>query len=141
MSGKYFLDTNVLVYTFDSAVSQKQTIATELVEKALESYSGIISYQVVQEFLNVSTRKFKTPMSVEESIKYLEIVLMKLCAIFPSAELYKSALKISNNNEYSFYDSLIIAAAIQAGCNQLYSEDLHDGHLIKGLKIINPFTK
>lgn len=140
MSDKYFLDTNIFVYTFDNSAPQKQTIATELVEAALQSYSGVISYQVVQEFLNVATRKFSTPLSMNESLKYLEIVLIKLCTISPSPELYKSALKIFYNYQYSFYDALIISAALQAECNQLYSEDLHNGHVIRGIKIINPFS-
>lgn len=139
MSDKYFLDTNILVYTFDEASKKKKAIADQLVEQSLSSRCGIISTQVVQEFLNVATRKFSSPMSASEAKNYLKRILEELCQVFPSIELYKKALNISEDHKYSFYDSLIIAAAIHGGCKKLYTEDLKDGHSIEGLKIQNPF--
>lgn len=140
MKDKFFLDTNIIVYTFDHTASQKQKIALNLVDRALINNCGIISYQVIQEFLNVAIKKFAKPMSLNDSSKYLKVVLDKLCKIYPSIELYKNALEIADDTQYSFYDSLIIAAAIEADCSYLYSEDLKDGHIIEGLKIKNPFS-
>lgn len=139
MSVKYFLDTNILIYTFDKSDPKKQSIATELVEEALKNYSGMISTQVVQEFLNVATRKFASRLSPGQAKEYLRLVLYRLCTVSPSIELYNMALAIAEDSQHSFYDSLIVAAAIQAGCKILYSEDMQDDHQIKGLKIKNPF--
>ncbi len=139
MSDKYFIDTNILIYTFDSRAKKKQVIAMDLVENALSQNSGIISYQVVQEFLNVATRKFSKPMSIDKAKEYLNQVLMPLCEIYPNNLLYQTALTISQDTGYSWYDSLIISSAQSANCNILYSEDMHDGHKVSGLSIINPF--
>ena len=72
MKGKYFLDTNILVYTFDQSQLQKQEISRNLVKNALNNQSGCISYQVIQEFLNIASRKFANPLSVESKILYTE---------------------------------------------------------------------
>lgn len=141
MKGKYFLDTNIFVYTFDHSknASKKREQATQLVESALSDNKGIISYQVVQEFLNVVTRKFVKPLSISDAVSYLNQVLMPLCEIYPSHELYRQALELSGKHKFSFYDALIITAARESGCNILYSEDLQNGQKIDSLLISNPF--
>ena len=113
----------------------------KIINDALEHSNGIISFQVVQEFLNVSLRKFSTPFTFEDCVKYLDIVLEPLCEIFPDMELYRHALKISERWRYSFYDSLIISAAIKGDCRILYSEDLQHKQSIENLIILNPFIE
>jgi len=66
MNGKFFIDTNIFVFTFDSSNREKQKLSKEIVAQALEDSTGIISYQVIQEFLNVSTKKFKSPLTVAD---------------------------------------------------------------------------
>ena len=139
MSAKFFLDTNIFVYSFDSSEPQKQKKSQALIETALESHTGIISWQVVQEFLNVATRKFAVPMKPAESQKYLAAVLGPLCEVFPSVVLYDEALRLKEQTGFSFYDSLIVAAAHAAGCDILYSEDLSHGQKIGSLTVQNPF--
>ena len=140
MSGSYFLDSNLLVYTFDGRAPAKQAAARALVEKALTEGEGLISFQVVQEFLNVATHRFPEPMSSLEATLYLDRVLMPLCRVFPSPELYRSTLALAERWRYSFFDSLILAAAQSGGCQTLYTEDLQHGQEIEGLRIVNPFT-
>jgi predicted nucleic acid-binding protein len=70
---------------------------------------------------------------------YLNSVLLPLCQHFPSINLYDKALMLREETEYSFYDSLILAAAIEMGCKTLLSEDLQDGRTIHNLTILNPF--
>jgi predicted nucleic acid-binding protein len=140
MSDRYFLDTNIFVYCFDSSDRRKQQKANTLVSAASRERSGIISTQVVQEFLNVATRKFAKPMTAAEARVYLQTVLSPLCEIFSSVLLYDSALSIQSETGYSFYDSLIVAAALEGQCRYLYSEDLHSGHTIRGVTIENPFS-
>jgi predicted nucleic acid-binding protein len=136
---RFFLDTNVLVYTFEGLARKKQTRARELVAQALETGSGIISYQVVQEFLNVATRKFKKPMSISDAQLYLARVLMPLCEVFPDAALYSQALSITGEMEIGFYDALIVSSAIAGECSVLWSEDLQHARRIRSLEIRNPF--
>ncbi|NOY69082.1 MAG: PIN domain-containing protein [Deltaproteobacteria bacterium] len=138
MKDKYFLDTNIIVYSFDPNISDKQCVARRLIHSALTG-SGCISYQVVQEFMNVATRKFKTPLSIQDCKIYLNDVLAPLCEIFPGIEFFSYALQIRERWQFSFYDSLIVAAALQANCTILYTEDLQHGQLINGLTITNPF--
>jgi len=139
MSAKYFIDTNIFVYSFEIRQPEKRERSMELIQAALLSGKGIISLQVIQEFLNVATQKFAIPMKVEEAKGYLRMVLNPLCQVYPDAALYESCLELQEETRYSFYDSLIMAAAIQGGCEILYSEDLQDGQEVRGVTIVNPF--
>lgn len=139
MAGRFFLDTNILVYTFDSVSTAKRDRSRELVETALTSGEGVISYQVVQEFLNVSGRKFAVPLRPTDQIRYLENVLSPLCEIYPSDAFYRRGIEIHERYGYGFYDSLIIAGALNTGARTLYSEDLQHGQRIERATIVNPF--
>ncbi len=141
MTAKYFLDTNIFVYSFDTRAPKKVKRAQALIHAAITQRSGCISSQVVQEFINVATRKFAHPMSASECREYLSAVLTPLCEIFPSVALYEFALQIMEESKYHYYDALIVAAAIRGGCNILYSEDLQHGRLIHGVTIRNPFAE
>jgi predicted nucleic acid-binding protein len=139
MSDKYFIDTNILVYCFDDRQPDKKVRSLALVADALQTGNGIISWQVIQEFLNVATRKFLVPLKTEDAKVYLQKVLHPLCRVFPDLELYQTALDVLGKTGYSFYDSLIMASALQGGCTILFSEDLHHGHQVDSVKIVNPF--
>ncbi len=141
MNAKYFLDTNVLVYSFDQDNPRKRDLAIGLIAEALEKNRGVISTQVIQEFLNAALRKFSRPLSHPDAQRYLTVVLEPLCAVFASVELFHRAIEISDRWKYRFYDALIIASALEAGCTILYSEDLPDGQKIGPLRILNPFVE
>ena len=127
------------MYTFDAEAPQKKHRAQELVEQALRSHEGVVSIQGVQEFLNVATSKFAAPLTFTDAQQYLHDVLGPLCRVFHSIDLFRQALVLQQELRYSFYDSLIIGGALQAGCDVLYSEDLQHGQQIRGLRILNPF--
>ena len=139
MNDRYFLDTNLFVYAFDRDNLDKQARANELIKIALAGRAGCISFQVIQEFINVATRKFETPLSMPDCEKYLHAVLAPLCEVFPSIEFYVQSLEIVERWQFSYYDALIVTAALQAKCRVLYSEDLHHGQKIQDLTIQNPF--
>ncbi len=139
MSGRFFLDTNIFVYTFDPNAPSKSKKAAQLIRRAVDSGEGMISYQVVQEFLNVALRRFSPAMSTAEAEQYLVTVLRPLLAIHSSPALYLSALKLREKYRLSWYDSLIAAAAVEGGCDRLVSEDLQHGQKIEGVRIENPF--
>ena len=138
MKDKYFLDTNIFIYSFEPAYKRKKKISDDLIKNAL-SGKGFISYQTIQEFLNVATKKFEIPLKFEDLQTYLDKVLYPICESFPSKELYLSALEIKQRWQFSFYDSLIIAAALEANCKILYSEDLQHNQKIYELTIVNPY--
>ena len=139
MPAEFFLDTNIFVYTFDRREPTKQARSRALVERALGTGDGVASFQVVQEFLNVALRRFERPLSDEQALRYLREVLDPLCSVFPTISLYETALSIHRRWRFSFYDSLIVAAALESNCRVLYSEDLQDGQEIESLTVVNPF--
>lgn len=138
-SGLFFLDTNILVYSFDTTSPKKQEAAQEIITAMLRSQRGVISSQVVQEFLNVAIRKFTRPMALSEAQDYLRLVLLPLCLHYPSIAFYDRALLIQAETGFSFYDSLIVTAAIELGCQTLLTEDMQNGRTVQGVAIVNPF--
>jgi predicted nucleic acid-binding protein len=139
MNDKSFLDTNIFVYTFDSRTPQKQKVASGLVMAALKRGDASISYQVVQEFINVATRKFKSPLSPNDCRFYVNKVMFPLWKVYPSKNLFGDAFRVHRTYKYGFYDSLIIAAALESNATILYSEDLQANQKIESLRIVNPF--
>lgn len=140
MSGGDFFDTNVFIYLFDDADARKQATAQSLVSRALAAGDAAISFQVVQETLHVLTRKFTRQVTPEVAAQILQNSLLPLWRVQPSPALYARALALQERYAFSFYDSLIIAAALEAGSQRLLTEDLHNGQQIDGLIIHNPFT-
>ncbi|MGA8308811.1 MAG: PIN domain-containing protein [Terriglobales bacterium] len=140
MSGRFFLDTNIFVYAFDAKTPAKARRASLLIRQAADTGKGVVSYQVVQEFFNVALRRFAQPMNVAEAEQYLITVFRPLLAIHSSPALCVEALRIGEKHHFSWYDSLIVAAALQAQCSFLYSEDLQHGRKIEDLQIENPFA-
>lgn len=134
-----FLDTNVLIYLFDEADAAKHAVARGLVADALSAGSAVISFQVVQETLNVLTRKLKVIARAEDAEVFMRETLVPLWRVQPSPELYAAAMGIQQRLGFGFYDSLIVAAALQAGCRRLLSEDLQHGQRIGRLRVENPF--
>ena len=139
MSADYFLDTNLLIYSFDEKAPVKREKSRHLIASAIRNGCGTLSWQVVQEFLNVALHKWEKPMSQADAISYLGSTLEPLCTIYPTPSLWHSALLIQTQTQYRFYDSLIVAAALQAGVKILYSEDLQAGRRFGTMEIQNPF--
>ncbi|MCB9664964.1 MAG: PIN domain-containing protein [Alphaproteobacteria bacterium] len=100
---------------------------------------GAISAQVVQEFLNVALRRFERPMSLDEARAYLDVVLAPLCLVHTSIPLVERALAVRLRWGFSWFDALVVAGAMEAGCSVLYSEDLQHGQDLDGLRVVDPF--
>jgi predicted nucleic acid-binding protein len=139
MSARYFLDTNIFVYTFDLTAPAKARRAEKLVRYGLDTGNGIVSYQVVQEFFSVAFRRFAKPMSAFVAEEYFSTVFRPLLAVHSSPALFVSALQTYAQHHLSWYDSLIVAAAKEAECSILYSEDMQHGQRLDGLRIEDPF--
>ena len=137
MSDRVFLDTNFVIYLY----SNTETAKCELAYSIVNSNICITSTQVFNEASNVWSKKFKWP--TEQIKTYLDgiksvcnsVVLIRLQTI-------NQALNLKERYGYSFYDSLMLASAIEANCKTMFSEDMQDGQLINGsLRIVNPFAK
>jgi predicted nucleic acid-binding protein len=139
MSDKFFLDTNLLIYAIDPAEPGKQAVAQKWVAEAHESGNGILSYQVVHEWFNVVLRKAAIPLTTDEATSIYRSLIEPLWRIQSSPELLDTALDLHSHDSLSWWDSLIVSAAIQGGCDRLLTEDLQHGRKIRGVKIINPF--
>jgi len=126
-----FFDTNIFVYLYTKE-AQKSDRAAQLV-----SQGGIISVQVLNEFVSVAQKKLKLPWDhIETGLEAIRSV----CRVLPlDLAIHNRAVEICRRTHYSIYDALILAAALTSGCNTLYSEDLQDRHQFDGLTIINPF--
>ena len=135
-----FVDSNVILYLLDDSDDRKREAANTLIRDGLQEGTVSISFQVVQEVLNVVTRKFARPSTPEQTRAILNNILMPLWRAMPSQALYQHALEIQDRYRYSFYDSLVIAAALESGCTRLFSEDLQAGQRIEHLTIENPFA-
>ena len=138
VSSSAFIDTNVLVYTYDERTPHKHAIAIALVDRLVSAEQAVISSQVVQEFCNVALNKIKI-QDVAELEATLATVILPLLQHYPTPAFYQRTIQLHERFSLSFYDALIIQAALDLKCSVLYSEDLQDGQTFGSLKIVDPF--
>jgi predicted nucleic acid-binding protein len=133
---KIFIDTNIFVYTVDDDNSDKQAKAKSIIADIKAHQVPVISTQVLQEFYNAATTKLRLDkIFVKNMVRNLnEVEVVQV-----TFELIEQGIDISILTQISFWDGLIIAAAEFAKCTALISEDLNDGQVIRGIKIVNPF--
>jgi predicted nucleic acid-binding protein len=135
---KCFFDTNILLYRFDTSESHKMAIATDLIDRCLLNRSFRISTQVMMEFYSVATRKLMHAVSPALAARVISgWSRYEPVTITPS--LIIEAAAIHQRHSFSWWDSTIVAAAVAAGANVLYSEDMQHGRDFDGLEIQNPF--
>jgi predicted nucleic acid-binding protein len=139
MTGRTFLDSNVLVYSVDESPAEKvkHTLAVGLLSGPAEDF--VVSTQILQEFYVVTTRKLKNPLSEGRAAKAVR-ALAKLDVVGVDVPLLLAAVDTSRTAKISLWDALIIEAAGRAGCSQVLSEDLNAGQVIRGVRIENPFA-
>jgi predicted nucleic acid-binding protein len=138
MSGSVFFDTNVLVYLYDTDSPQKQDKAEALLEEYGGSGNAFLSTQVLQEFYVNVSRKFARRLSHEEAFQATEN-LSRLPVVQVDVSLILGAISLGKQLQVSFWDSLIIQAALRARCQRLLTEDLQHGRVIGDLRIEDPF--
>lgn len=135
MNDRVFIDTNVLIYLYSDEEAKKT--------QALKTVSGnetFISYQVINEFINVVKKKFnKASKEISKALKEI----LSCCSIVDfSMSVIENALYLNEKYKYSFYDCLILSAALESDCTVLYTEDLQHNQLIEDrLRIIDPFIQ
>jgi len=140
MSGTVFVDTNVLVYVRDRTDEEKQRLAAEWVAALWETRLGRLSVQVLQEYYVTLTAKLKPARTAEE----VREDVIALDAWRPAAidlDTIERAWELQDRFSFSWWDSLIVAAALGMRCRYILSEDLQDGQVVDGLTIVSPFTR
>jgi predicted nucleic acid-binding protein len=139
MSDKVFFDTNIFVYAFDKSEPEKGVIARQLISEFGSEGNLVLSTQVLQEFYVVVTKVGKSMLSSEQAED-----IVNDFAEFPLSQvdrlIISRAIKRHQSKVFSFWDSLIVEAALKMGCSQLLSEDMQDGLLIDSMAIRNPFS-
>lgn len=136
MHDNVFLDSNVIVYSYSNSELNKQDVARKLITES----NSFISTQVLQELCNIVTRKFKFSYG-QATMAIAECCQNNILHTNTESTILQ-ACQIAERYGFSFYDSLIVAAALETNCTILYSEDLHDGQVIEGkLTVRNPFRE
>ena len=137
MSDKVFFDSNILIYSIDESEAEKRSMTKNLIEDAAKNKTAWISTQSLQEFYNVVTRKLK--VSKEDA----KLMVKTLSETFPvlqvTPKIILLGIDVSVKTGFSFWDSLVLASAVECSCDVLYSEDLNSGQVVNGVKILNPF--
>jgi predicted nucleic acid-binding protein len=130
-AGKPFFDTNVLLYLLSADTKAEKA-------ETLLAAGGVVSVQVLNEFASVASRKSKmTWPAIRETLATIRAV----CEVIPlTAEIHEGGLAIAEKYGFSFYDCLILAAAVEAKCRTVYSEDMQNGQVVQGVTIRNPFA-
>ena len=133
MNDKPTLDTNILIYAFGKQNDARKQVAIEITTKC-----NVISLQVVNETIYVLQRKFKFPNNELE--KVADFIKQNFVISDLNISTLDQTLKIAETYRFSFWDSMMVAAALNNHCSILYSEDLHHNQIIDGrLQIVNPF--
>ena len=136
---KVFLDTNILVYAYDVSSGNKHDIARNIVADLWNLRTGVLSIQVLQElFVNV-TKKIPKPLDIKTTRDIVRDFLLWE-VIDNDGELMLAAMDLQMKHHYTFWDSLIVTAAIKSGASILLTEDLNNGQIIEGVMIKNPFV-
>ena len=139
MSDKVFVDTNILVYAHDVDAGDKHALARDLVSRLWETRTGILSTQVLQEFIVAVTRKVLTPISVAQARRaarnYCQWEL-----IVNDSRIILQATEIQEVHQLSFWDALIVSAAFEGNAAVIATEDLNDGQRVEGIVVQNPFV-
>ena len=139
MSSRFFLDTSIAIYAVDPGDLRKQKTSLELLVRACANDAGWLSYQVVQEWFNVVLRKSSSPLTIIEAEAAYNKLLEPVNRVESSRDLITAALSLHAKEKLSWWDSLIVAAAVLARCDTLLTEDLQHGQVIRGVRIENPF--
>ena len=137
MPGPDFLDTNVLVYAYDVTDPAKQTVAQDLVRRAVAG-GLVISTQVLAEFAATLLHKLIPAPSSADVIALLD-TLAPIRLIPPDHDTIRRAVEAKAAYGLHFYDAMIVAAAERAGCERIWSEDFNPGQKYFGVVVVNPF--
>lgn len=138
--GSSFLDTSILLYLFDNGQPSKKAVARELFRTEVRSDRASLSTQVLQEFYVNATRKLSPPLIAEDArARVRDFSVLPLVQV--DVALILAAISRSQRLQFSFWDALIVEAALKSGADRLFTEDLPHGQVIEGMSVVNPFLE
>jgi len=135
-----FVDANVLVYAEDRDAKTKHGLARDLIVQLWDNREGVLSVQVLQEFYVNVTRKLKKPVPSAKALGIIEEYLT-WTVVENTGRLLTEAIALQQRARLSFWDALVVQAAVEAGCDRLYSEDLNAGQKFGSVTVVNPFAR
>jgi len=140
MKDKVFFDTNILFYAFSTQEESKKQISLDILSQAMRERKGWVSVQVLNElYVNFLKKAPLIPVSEAQKLIYKISHSLNVTAM-TTIVIYK-AFQIQNWYQISFWDSLIVASALLAGCTILFTEDLQHNQLLDPVKVVNPFVQ
>ena len=137
---KAFVDTDVVLYAFDTGAGEKRDKALALFGDLWRTGNGCLSVQVLQEFYVNATRKLSSPLP-SETAKRIVASLSRWEVHAPTTEDVLQAIDLQKRDRLSFWDAMIVGSAGKLGCRVIYSEDLNAGQVIAGVRVVNPFLE
>ena len=138
MSGKTFIDTNVLIYAHDVDAAEKRQIAKTVLQTLWTERTGVLSTQVLQEFYVNVTRKIQSPLS--KNLARLVVSSYVIWCVDTTPAEISMAFRVEDESRIGFWDALIVSAAAKSGATRILSEDLNAGQRIAGVLVENPFA-
>jgi predicted nucleic acid-binding protein len=138
MSGKTFVDTNILIYAHDVDAKTKHEVAKRVLRELWSQRTGVLSMQVLQEFYVNVTRKIATPLP-KDAARQVVSTYSIWCVSATPAEI-AAAFQIEDASRIGFWDALMVASAVKSGATRILTEDLNALQMISGVKIENPFS-
>ena len=139
MSDRRFVDTNIVVYAYDSAVPAKNAQAQRILQDGVVNDTLAVSAQVLGEFFTVATRRIQEPLTADEAAAAID-ALKPIPVVEIDRQLVERAIDTHKRYEIAYWDALIVAAAERAGCVEVLSEDLNAGQRYGGVVVSNPFA-
>lgn len=139
MTELVFVDTNVLVYRFDTGNPERQKVADAWVRRLWENGNGRLSFQVLREFYVTVTRKLPRQLEAEAARQVVH-ALLAWSPVTGDERLMTSAWEIEDRYSIGWWDALIVAAAREQRCTVLLTEDLQDGQILAGVRVTDPFS-
>ena len=140
MQGNQFLDTNILVYAFDTSDDEKRNVALGLVKTSARSRKGILSTQVLGEFFNATVIR-KQLLEPSEALLAIQGFTSTFRVFTPGTDEIYEAISLHQKYQLRYWDALILASSNSADCQTVYSEDLTHGQEYNGVQVINPFLE
>ena len=139
---RVFIDSNILVYSYDDSQPQKKALARELMSRLALDENGVVSVQVLGEFFRIVTRRIANPLSIEQAESAVVTLgsLTTLEVLDIDMAMVRRAIATHSRYGVNYWDSLIIAAAERSDCTHILSEDFNTGQSYHGILAVNPFV-
>jgi predicted nucleic acid-binding protein len=141
MTGKFLVDTNVLVYAYDRSSDEKRRRAAGILQSLAETDSGMLSTQILSEFFVVVTKKIKPPLTVNEAYFSVSNYIHSWNVTNISTFILLEAIRGVQVHNFSYFDSLVWATARMNQIATVLSEDFASGSIVDGVRFINPFKQ